>query len=459
MKKLLLATVAWLALSTGARAEQVTIVGLDSGTGAKCIVSTTSTCQVPTTGSGGGGGGGAVTVANGADITQGNTADAACAGDNTSGCSIEQRLQRIAQRLTTLNTTLGTPFQAGGSVVGPTPNGSPAANPPLLMGGTSNGTATGNVGNWRVDGAGNGSVNISQINGAAPSITNPVWIANSEAADTTGTFTNGTQTNSVTNSNADGYATGLLSINGTYSTASGVFEESDDGGTTFYSIICTRSDGSATETGYSGLTNTNRQWSCPVAGNDAVRVRSTAVASGTVNVRVGISAPTNSSGVISGAITSNAPSVTTAHTCSVAGYTRDGCLGQIDDDVKGAIPTGTNAIGNLIADTHAQCSALCSSLVVKGSAGTLKTFQIAADATLSGAAWEILIFDTTSAPADGAVTPTKCYPETSGTLKDGGNFSTGGTAFTVGITIVASTGNNCLNKIASAHAFIGADFQ
>lgn len=134
--------------------------------------------------------------------------------------------------------------------------------------------------------------NLKQIAGAAPSLTNPIWVANAEAADVTGTFTNATQTTSVTNGNADGYAGGLISINGTYGTATGVFEESDDGGTTYYSVICARSDGTASETGYTSLTNTNRQWACPVAGNDTVRVRSTAVASGTVNVRVGISAPT-----------------------------------------------------------------------------------------------------------------------------------------------------------------------
>ena len=36
---------------------------------------------------------------------------------------------------------------------------------------------------------------------------------------------------------------------------------------------------------------------------------------------------------------------TTAHTCSVAGFSELGCLGQIDDDIKGPIPAGTNAIG------------------------------------------------------------------------------------------------------------------
>lgn len=53
-------------------------------------------------GSGGGGGGGAVTVADGADSSEGATTDATCAGDTTSGCTIQARLQRIAQRLTTI---------------------------------------------------------------------------------------------------------------------------------------------------------------------------------------------------------------------------------------------------------------------------------------------------------------------------------------------------------------------
>lgn len=43
--------------------------------------------------------------------------------------------------------------------------------------------------------------------------------------------------------------------------------------------------------------------------------------------------------------------ITTAHGCSIAGYTVIGCLGQIDDDVKGPIAAGTNVIGHVIADT------------------------------------------------------------------------------------------------------------
>jgi hypothetical protein len=40
----------------------------------------------------------------------------ACSTD-TASCSLNQQMQRLAQRLTTVNTTLGTPLQAGGTVV------------------------------------------------------------------------------------------------------------------------------------------------------------------------------------------------------------------------------------------------------------------------------------------------------------------------------------------------------
>lgn len=139
--------------------------------------------------------------------------------------------------------------------------------------------------------------------GAANSLTNPIFVANAEAGDTTGTFTNGTQTTSVTATNCDGYATALVSINGTYGTATAVFEASDDGGTTWYSIGGARSDGLVAQTGYTSQTNATLQWACPVSGNDSFRVRSTAVASGTVNVRISVSSIVTipSTSVVSGA--------------------------------------------------------------------------------------------------------------------------------------------------------------
>lgn len=107
-----------------------------------------------------------------------------------------------------------------------------------------------------------------------------------EQADATGTFTNATQATSVTSTSQDGYGTALVTISGTYGTATAVFELSDDSGTTWFPMAAARSDGSGSDLGYTSLTNVNRAWVIPVAGMDLIRVRSTAVTSGTVNVRI-----------------------------------------------------------------------------------------------------------------------------------------------------------------------------
>lgn len=142
-----------------------------------------------------------------------------------------------------------------------------------------------------------GSGGTTANQGTAASV-NAGWpVINGELSpDTTGTFTNGTQTASITTGTIDGYGQALVSINGTYATASGVFEMSDDGGTTWYPVQASRTDGTGSETGYTGLTNTNRMWVLAVSGADTVRVRSTAVATGTVNVRISVSSPVPTSG-------------------------------------------------------------------------------------------------------------------------------------------------------------------
>lgn len=80
---------------------------------------------LPPPGSGGGGGGGAVTIANGADSTQGAVADAASTAGGTGTLSAKLRL--MTTQLGTINTTLGTPFQAGGSIGNTTFGSTPAA--------------------------------------------------------------------------------------------------------------------------------------------------------------------------------------------------------------------------------------------------------------------------------------------------------------------------------------------
>lgn len=107
-----------------------------------------------------------------------------------------------------------------------------------------------------------------------------------EQPDVSGTFTNATQATSITSTSQDGYGTALISINGTYAGAAGVFELSDDNGVTWSLMSVARADGSGSETGYTALANITRAWIMPVPGMDLIRIRSTAVTSGTVNVRI-----------------------------------------------------------------------------------------------------------------------------------------------------------------------------
>ncbi len=156
-----------------------------------------------------------------------------------------------------------------------------------------------------------------------------------EQPDVTGTFTNATQTTSITSTSQDGYGTVLVSISGTYGTASGVFELSDDGGTTWFPMAVTRSDGSGAETNYTALTNISRAWIIPVAAMDLIRIRSTAVASGTVNIRM------SSTSVQ----TSPIPAVT-----AVAAKTTYLCGFTITSDATAAI-AGTATVAGTIGGT------------------------------------------------------------------------------------------------------------
>lgn len=144
--------------------------------------------------------------------------------------------------------------------------------------------------------SGTQDVNITKILGTAVGLANGLPVINGEQVDFTGTFTNATQTNNVVATNLDGYGNVLISINGTYATATAVFEGSDDSGTTWYSLQAARDNINVIENGYTSLTNTNQSWQINNPGFDSIRVRSTAVASGTVNVRLSASAAPGAAG-------------------------------------------------------------------------------------------------------------------------------------------------------------------
>jgi len=100
---------------------------------------------------------------------------------------------------------------------------------------------------------------------------------------------------------------------------------------------------------------------------------------------------------------------------------------------------------------------LAANQVVKAAPGQLYGFQVSADATLSGAAWWVMVYDATAAPADGTVTPRKCYAQASGVTSASYAFPRP-ISFGVGIVIGVST-TGCFSKTASTHAFISGDFQ
>ena len=128
------------------------------------------------------------------------------------------------------------------------------------------------------------------------------------------------------------------------------------------------------------------------------------------------------------------------------------------DGTQAAVTAKGLAVQAPAASTPVTSAALAANQVVKASAGTLYSFEVQADSTLSGAAWWIMFYNATSAPADGAVTPLKCYAVTSGQPQAGGTFGAGGIAFSAGIVIGVST-TGCFTKTASTHAFISGDAQ
>lgn len=125
--------------------------------------------------------------------------------------------------------------------------------------------------------------------------------------------------------------------------------------------------------------------------------------------------------------------------------------------ISGASGAPSNVVINPSSESAAAIApdattAYSSSKVLKASAGNLYSLTVTNGAT-SGL---VMIFDATSAPADGAVTPKKCWamPSTTSTL---GMAAEPPLRFSTGITVVYSSGTDCFTKAASATAFISGE--
>jgi hypothetical protein len=140
--------------------------------------------------------------------------------------------------------------------------------------------------------------------------------------------------------------------------------------------------------------------------------------------------------------------------------------------VNAALPAGTNIIGKAGIDqttdittngveiaptagsaagiTPNQIAAAGSSLVLKNSAGNLYTATISVGAT----ALYLMIFNNTSAPGDGAVTPAYCFGPLPINAPYALSWAPGPPAvFSTGITLVSST-TGCFTKTASNSVFL-----
>lgn len=101
----------------------------------------------------------------------------------------------------------------------------------------------------------------------------------------TGTGTITTNASIVTLPSHD-YAIVTVTIHGTYAGVALVFEFSDDGGTTWYTDTCSRSDTPLLETGESVAANATLSWDCGIVATTNFRVRSTAYTSGTATINL-----------------------------------------------------------------------------------------------------------------------------------------------------------------------------
>jgi hypothetical protein len=122
-----------------------------------------------------------------------------------------------------------------------------------------------------------------------------------------------------------------------------------------------------------------------------------------------------------------------------------------------AVSSGGALSVSAVTTANTAASALAANLVVNNAASSLYSFNVSADSTLSAAAWWIMIYNATTAPVDGAVTPARCYAMASGSTSFSAAFPAG-LPFGTGIVIGVST-TGCFTKTASTHAFIAGDFK
>lgn len=140
---------------------------------------------------------------------------------------------------------------------------------------------------------------------------------------------------------------------------------------------------------------------------------------------------------------------TTAHTCSVAGFSELGCLGQIADEINSSIPAGSNLIGNVGASINPAGSTPITASTTGTTAATTAT--LAANATLHTYICWLSIRANATAAATGNATVT-------GTVTGTLNFTQWTAPLASGLGVTEMVFNPCIisSAVNTAIAVVSA---
>lgn len=162
--------------------------------------------------------------------------------------------------------------------------------------------------------------------------------------------------------NTQGYGLAQITASGTYSGSTLNFEFSDDGGTTWFPEICSRTDANIQETSEAVTANAFRGWECSVGAATKFRVRQSAITSGGPIVRM----------TLTGGLIEPAPTVSFTNTPGAS----DPCMnpGVLKSATKFAIGSATTL--QITSATAGQITYVCGFLAdIAGSATTAGTIQ------------------------------------------------------------------------------------
>lgn len=366
----------------------------------------------------GGGGGGSATAANQTlQITQetaintilGLQADATCSTDNGT-CTIAALAKRGNQRLTTINTTLGTPFQAGGSIGNTTFASTVADGANVVEGAVADAAAT-------QGGTGTLSAKLRLMT----------------------TQFNTLNTTIATSANQTTMGTNQTTVQGPVPAGAATATKFNLGGGEYRSTKPTLTDGQQVPAQMGTRGASIVQLSASDSGNSISVFGSPADAlpnSNFANVYAGQNAL----------------------------FSYNGTTWDRYRSIIGAVAAGTGTTAVAIAPTSAASGGITpgatgsalSSLVLKAGAGNAYN---ASATNLTATAGFLVLLNLTAAPADGAITPLACAP-----LPANGNVSINygniPGVFSTGITAVVTSASTCFTKTTGViTAFISGQVQ